>query len=334
MSKMKVLTSLSCIIIATSPVLARPIASEFSLSKRLAQLWRPIYEMNGRPVVPADDAIFTDYHIEIRSTSAPGDSSTSFPTITASSGDPPFASGTGSGTGFGTGTGSPPTTTDVTITLTSTVTEVATSQETASSTQVSSSQPATSSTESFAPTPSNNGFLNGVNIGNWLILEKWMDKGTTFKDQFANAQDQWTFDSIEGSAEALEKHWSTWFTQADVQKIKSWGFNTLRIPIGYWAYDDPATSGVPYKPGADAYLEKAIGWAREAGMKVMVDCHGSPGSQNGQDHSGHSGPVEWQQGNNLQKSIDLLTVMAKKYGSQEYADVVFGLEIVSESRFN
>jgi len=33
--------------------------------------------------------------------------------------------------------------------------------------------------------------------------------------------------------------------------------------------------------GAEAHLDNAIGWARKNGMKVWVDLHGAPGSQNG-----------------------------------------------------
>ena len=97
-----------------------------------------------------------------------------------------------------------------------------------------------------------------------------------------DAVDQWTFDSTDGAESKLQQHWSTYFTEADVKKIASYGINVLRIPIGYWSYDN---AGTPYVKGADAYLEKAIGWARNAGLKVLVDCHGSPGSQNGFDNS-------------------------------------------------
>jgi len=166
--------------------------------------------------------------------------------------------------------------------------------------------------------------LRGVNVGGWLILEKWMNS-----DMFDgnDASDQLTFDQTDGAQEALEKHWSTYFTESDVEKIASWGINALRIPIGYWAYD---TFGAHYIQGADAYLEKAIGWARTHGLKVLVDCHGSPGSQNGFDNSGQSGAVMWQAENNLQDSIAVLETMAEKYGSQSYADVVFALELVNE----
>jgi len=65
-------------------------------------------------------------------------------------------------------------------------------------------------------------------------------------------------------------------------------------------------------------------------MYVWVDCHGSPGSQNGFDNSGHAGAVEWQTASNLAASISILETMAKKYGSMEYADVVVGLEMTNE----
>jgi glucan 1,3-beta-glucosidase len=85
------------------------------------------------------------------------------------------------------------------------------------------------------PSPSDNSFLRGVNIGNWLVLERWMDKGTVFTGAFAGASDQWTFDQIDGAEEAIRKHWDTWFTEADVQKLAGFGFNALRIPIGKYS---------------------------------------------------------------------------------------------------
>ncbi|KAL9113358.1 MAG: hypothetical protein Q9227_002399 [Pyrenula ochraceoflavens] len=171
------------------------------------------------------------------------------------------------------------------------------------------------------------GFLRGVNVGNWLILEKWMDSTQLFSGNFGDASDQYTFDQISGSQSALQQHWSTWFTEADVQKLASTGINALRIPIGWWAFDN---SSAPYQQGAADYLDQAIGWARNANMKVWIDSHGSPGSQNGFDNSGHAGSVDWQQSDNIEKTITILETMASKYGSPNYADTVVGLELVNE----
>jgi glucan 1,3-beta-glucosidase len=166
--------------------------------------------------------------------------------------------------------------------------------------------------------------MRGVNIGSWLILEFWM---TPHVFAGTNTGDQISFDATPGAQSKLKKHWDTYFTEADVEKLASWGINALRIPIGFWAYDNANT---PYLSGADAYLEKAVGWARKHNMKVIVDCHGSPGSQNGFDSSGRSGIVDWQNPWNLERSIQVLEKIARKYGSKKYADVVYGIELVNE----
>ncbi|RDW89540.1 hypothetical protein BP6252_01572 [Coleophoma cylindrospora] len=195
-----------------------------------------------------------------------------------------------------------------------------------STTTSSSSVTKTTSSSSATSTSTSIPFLRGVNLGGWLILEKWLNSDM-FQGNFANAADQYTFDSISGAEAALTTHWETYLNETDVQAIAATGMNALRIPIGYWAYNNTNT---PYIKGADAYLEKAIGWARNAGMKVWVDCHGSPGSQNGYDNSGHAPIVRWQQSDNLAQSISILKTMATKYGAAKYADVVVGLELVNE----
>ena len=81
-----------------------------------------------------------------------------------------------------------------------------------------------SATTSSSPSVTTNSFLRGVNIGGWLILEEWMSP-SVFSGNFQNAVDQWTFDSINGASDALKNHWDTWFTEADVKTIQSWGIN-------------------------------------------------------------------------------------------------------------
>lgn len=102
---------------------------------------------------------------------------------------------------------------------------------------------------------------------------------------------------------------------------------SLRIPIGFWAFDNSNTS---YIFGAAAYLDKALEWARAADMLVWVDLHGHPGSQNGFDNSGQKGDCLWQQGDNMDRSTAVLKTMATKYGSTKYSDVVAGIELVNE----
>ncbi|KAF2415678.1 glycoside hydrolase [Tothia fuscella] len=172
----------------------------------------------------------------------------------------------------------------------------------------------------FSPTP----FIRGVNIGAWLVLEKWI---TPSVFEGTDAVDQWTFDATPGARDKLTTHWSTFFDQTELRRIADTGINALRIPIGYWAYDN---TGTPYLSGADAYLERAVHWARESHLKVWIDLHGAPGSQNGNNHSGRAGSMDWQEDDNLQKTIDALIKIATKYGTSAYGDVIIGIELINE----
>lgn len=125
----------------------------------------------------------------------------------------------------------------------------------------------------------------------------------------------------------LKPHWDTWIQQSDLQQIAAAGFNVVRVPIGYWAYDN---SGSPYASGAAPYIDQAIAWARECRLKVIIDLHGAPGSQNGFDNSGQRGPILWQTGNNVQKTLSVLMTIQKKYGASSYDDVIAGIELLNE----
>ncbi|EKD17966.1 Major exo-1,3-beta-glucanase of the cell wall, involved in cell wall beta-glucan assembly [Drepanopeziza brunnea f. sp. 'multigermtubi' MB_m1] len=152
-------------------------------------------------------------------------------------------------------------------------------------------------------------FLRGVNLGGWLILEKWMNP-LVFNGSFSAAVDQYTFDSLPSSFPALQEHWSTFITETDIETLAATGINALRIPIGFWAYD---STGTPYHKGADAYLDKAIQWARKNGMYVWIELDGSPDP--------------YTQVQNSERPLSVLKTVAKKYGAAKYSDVVIGLQL-------
>ncbi|KAK1219261.1 hypothetical protein PQX77_018027 [Marasmius sp. AFHP31] len=82
----------------------------------------------------------------------------------------------------------------------------------------------------------------------------------------------------------LRQHWNTWITEGDFAEIAAARLNHIRLPIGYWAFG--TAPGGPHIHGQFPYLEKAICWAADLGLKDIVDLHGVPGSQNGFDNSG------------------------------------------------
>ncbi|EPS27856.1 putative glucan 1,3-beta-glucosidase A [Penicillium oxalicum] len=170
--------------------------------------------------------------------------------------------------------------------------------------------------------------VRGVNIGGWLVLEPWITP-SIFENVGDAAVDEWSLCETLGADQCrstLSGHWASWITQDDFTQIAAAGMNHVRIPIGYWAVN--RVGNEPYVDGQLEYLDAAVGWARAAGLKVMVDLHGAPGSQNGFDNSGRRGAINWQQGNNVEDTKNALKLLAARYARD--TDVVTAIEALNE----
>ncbi|EPX71045.1 glucan 1,3-beta-glucosidase I/II [Schizosaccharomyces octosporus yFS286] len=175
--------------------------------------------------------------------------------------------------------------------------------------------------------------IRGVNIGGWLLIENWLnaDLFNQFNGMNNAPSDEWGFCQTLGKSEAyrqLSNHWSTFFTADEFARIASWGINAVRIPIGYWAFS--VEGNEPYVQGQEYWLDQAIQWSRDNGMKVWIDLHGAPGSQNGFENSGKTGSIDWQKDGNVERTLQIMSYVANKYTQDAYKDVVIGIETVNE----
>ncbi|CCG80989.1 Probable glucan 1,3-beta-glucosidase A [Taphrina deformans PYCC 5710] len=172
----------------------------------------------------------------------------------------------------------------------------------------------------------------GVNLGNWLVLERWMD--TAYYDDYSSAgTDEWTFCQTLGAdrcAEVLAQYWDDWITESDISQVADLGYNLLRIPIGYWALV-PTTSDEPYVYSSQLeQMERVMSYASTLGLHVVFDIHGLPGSQNGKEHSGHAGPIDWFSDTNQKRSLSVVTAAMNFIYASPYRSVIAALEIANE----
>ena len=69
-------------------------------------------------------------------------------------------------------------------------------------------------------------------------------------------------------------------SEQDFAEIAGAGLNWVRIPIPFWAID--VWEGEPFLPRTCwKYILRAFQWARKYGLRVAIDLHSAPGSQNG-----------------------------------------------------
>lgn len=101
--------------------------------------------------------------------------------------------------------------------------------------------------------------IRGVNLGSMFVFEPWIGQSSPYSTslvcrksfkltQSSQASDYWQntmgctgsgynseFDCVLklGQSQAnqvFQQHWATWITQSDIQKMASYGLNTIRIP--------------------------------------------------------------------------------------------------------
>jgi glucan 1,3-beta-glucosidase len=166
--------------------------------------------------------------------------------------------------------------------------------------------------------------LRGVNLGAWLVLEKWMTpdiyRGTEAEDEYSLCL------TLGGQAQSrLDEHRETFITADDFHWIKSCGLNAVRLPVGYWALEAPK----PFVENS-RFIDFALDQCQQNGLKLLLDLHGAPGSQNGWDHSGRAGPINWPKDpQNIQETLKVLESFAQKYGQHP---ALYGIELLNEPR--
>ena len=108
-------------------------------------------------------------------------------------------------------------------------------------------------------------YIKGVNLGNWLVLEKWMSPGlfagTTAEDEYY-LPTQLPRDVYEAR---IRTHRAEYITERDFTRIKAMGMNTVRIPVPYFIFGDRE----PFI-GCVEELDRAFCWAERYGTARTV----------------------------------------------------------------
>ncbi|MCJ1328598.1 hypothetical protein MMC10_005275 [Thelotrema lepadinum] len=181
--------------------------------------------------------------------------------------------------------------------------------------------------------------IRGVNVGGWFSLEPFITPSLfNSYDQNLGIVDEYTLCQHLGptsAAQTLEQHYSTFINEQSFIDIRNAGFDHVRIPFSYWAVT--TYSGDPYvKSISWRYLLRAIEYARQNGLRVNLDLHAVPGSQNGWNHSGRQGSINWLNGTdgslNGQRSLDIHNQLSQFFAQPRYKNVIALYGLVNEPK--
>ena len=180
--------------------------------------------------------------------------------------------------------------------------------------------------------------LRGVNLGGWLVLEKWM---TPSLFDGLEAVDETTF-CVELGDKAdtvLKAHWNRFITRDDFVWLADHGINAVRIPVGHWIFgsDYPyhrvyGENPYPFVTGGIDILDQAFDWAQELGLNILIDLHAASGCQNGFDNGGIKDVCEWHtQEAYLAHSLSVVERLAERYANRP---ALHGIQVLNEPRWD
>ena len=168
--------------------------------------------------------------------------------------------------------------------------------------------------------------LKGVNLGNWLQPEGYM-----FKLKDCNSPrkiDQAIRELIGNSATTAfwDAFLDNYITEADIKWLSESGVNTIRLPFDYrlLTHDDYLGRDIHgYK-----YLDRAIDWCKKYNIYVLLDMHGAPGGQTG-DNIDNSDGFPWLMVDEgmKQQVCDIWKEIAKRYANNT---TVLGYNLLNE----
>jgi glucan 1,3-beta-glucosidase len=176
--------------------------------------------------------------------------------------------------------------------------------------------------------------LRGVNLGGWLLLEKWMTP-SLFQGLAAADETTWCAELGPGARKRLRDHWERFITRTDFDWLAGIGINAVRIPLGHWIFGPPypyhpmyGDNPHPFVEGGIDVLDRALDWAAASGLKVILDLHAAPGCQNGLDNGGIRDVCEWHTREEyIAHSVEVLGRLARRYGG---APALHGIQVLNE----
>lgn len=176
--------------------------------------------------------------------------------------------------------------------------------------------------------------LRGVNLGGWLVLERWMTP-SLFAGLEARDETALCVELGDAARNRVTAHRASFITEADFAWLARAGIDAVRIPVGYWIFGPPYPyheryGGIehPYVDGGIEYLDSALEWAERHDVHVLVDLHAAPGCQNGFDNGGMLGVLDWpNEPEYIEHSLSVLERLAERHAGRP---CLHAIEVLNE----
>lgn len=180
-----------------------------------------------------------------------------------------------------------------------------------------------------------NVLLRGEGLGGWMLQEGYMLGIYKDAQQHKIKERLETLMGIDKTAEFYSAWLHNFIQKGDVDSMKSWGFNSIRLPMHYNLYTLPVDK--ESVAGNNTWLDRGfqltdslLSWCKADHMYLILDLHAAPGGQ-GNDLNisdrDDTKPSLWQSEADQQKTVALWKRLAERYKNEQW---IGGYDILNE----
>jgi aryl-phospho-beta-D-glucosidase BglC (GH1 family) len=184
-----------------------------------------------------------------------------------------------------------------------------------------------------------NVLLRGIGLGGWMLQEPYMlqlskvaGTQTEIKSRISELIGK------KNCEEFYKSYLNNMITEKDIDSLKKWGFNSVRLPMHYNLFTLP----VDKEPvaGQNTWLETGfkltdnlLSWCKKNKIYLILDLHAAPGGQ------GNDRPIAdvdtlkpnlWNSEENQKKTIALWRRLSVRYKNEEW---IGGYDLINETNY-
>jgi len=183
-----------------------------------------------------------------------------------------------------------------------------------------------------------NVLLRGIGLGGWMLQEGYMLKINKEAQQYRIRERIADLMGPKQTQEFYDAWLANHMRKIDVDSMKRWGFNSIRLPMHYNLYTLP----VDQEPvaGKNTWLEKGfaltdslLNWCKANKMYLILDLHAAPGGQGNDVNIADrdpSKPYLWDSEANQEKTVALWRKLAQRYKNEPY---IGAYDIINEPNY-
>ncbi|NOU47516.1 MAG: carbohydrate-binding protein [Bacteroidales bacterium] len=182
--------------------------------------------------------------------------------------------------------------------------------------------------------------LRGIGTGNWMINEGYMMRSSAIAGTHTEFRNKLTATIGETNTAAFYESWlDNHFTKRDLDSMKVWGFNSLRVAMHYKWFtlpieDEPVTGQDTWFESGFVRIDTLLKWCSQNQMYLILDLHGAPGGQGHDRNISDYDPTKpslWESYENRRKTVALWKKLAQRYAVEPW---IGGYDMINEPNWD